>query len=292
VYTKAPPQQKIWTMALQGPSSKLRVEARELTVGTSIHGTPDISPDGKAVTFARNDGGAGNIYVTPFERYAPQALTNSAADEWSPRWSPDGGSIAFTTRDSAMPGVLILEIGTGQIRRISTDAVAPLGSIAWSPDGRHVLFPLDLGRHYAFVNVATASADTLRAPDSVAGFRQTVFSSDGKDIAVNVWPWGKDNQLWRGKTSGKDWIRLDAPQHVGSAPLLWTRDGWIYSLAGDNTLWRVPVAGGAAQRLLELPQPCSDWEIALSANARRLVCTVSMSESDIWTAENFDPEAH
>ena len=38
------------------------MDPKELTTGTSIHGTPDISTDGKTVTFARNDGERGIIY--------------------------------------------------------------------------------------------------------------------------------------------------------------------------------------------------------------------------------------
>ena len=112
-YTKAPPQQKIWAMTFTGPASHPSVEAHELTVGTSVYGTPDISPDGRWVAFARNDGGAGNLYVTPFDRFEPRPLTTSPDDEWSPRWSPDGRAIAYTVRNAQTPGILVADGRTG-----------------------------------------------------------------------------------------------------------------------------------------------------------------------------------
>jgi eukaryotic-like serine/threonine-protein kinase len=292
IYTKAPPEQRIWAMSFEGPFANLTVKARELTTGTSIHGTPDISPDGEMVAFARNEGGEGNIYITPFENYAPQVIASSGGDEWSPRWSPDRGRIAFTRRDPESPGVLVFDLATSQARRISGNAVAPLGAITWRPDGKSILFPLDLGRHYALVDVATGQVDTLTSPDSIAGFRQTAFSPDGGTLLVNAFrlnPLGLE--LWEGKVSGRRWLKLDTGPVKGAFPLLWSKDGWIYFLAGDNALWRTTQGGGSAVRLAVLPQSCSDWEIALSVDARRLVCTVSKAEPDIWIAENFDPEA-
>ena len=283
-YTKAPPQQKIWAMILQGSFSRLTVSARELTTGTSIHGTPDISPDGHWVAFARNDGGNGNLYLTRFDSYEPRPVATSGADEWSPRWSPDGRWIAYAVRDAQSPGILVTEVGSDRVRRVSSDGLAPLGVIAWTPDNRRVVFPLDLGRHYAVVDVSNGGMDTLSAPDSVLGFHLTVIAPDGDHLVVNAVPRQGavvQDELWLGDLRGRLWSRTDAPKGRGVWPLLWTRDGWIYFLRDDNWLWRIGAGGGHATRLDTLPQPCSGWQTALSADARHLVCTVSRAEPDI-----------
>jgi serine/threonine-protein kinase len=291
-YTKAPPQQKIWAMTLTGPPAHLAVQARELTSGTSVFGTPDISPDGRWVAFARNDGGTGNIYVTPFGTYDPRPAVASGADEWSPRWSPDGRRLAFAVRDSASPGILTMDIGTDQVQRVSADGLAPLGVIAWSADGRTVVFPLDLGLHYAFVDIESGRVDTLAAAKPSHGFHVTVPSPDGRELAVNAWVTDGAPRwdLWRGDREGHRWTRYTGLDDASAWPLLWTSDGWIYFLTGDHALGRAPAAGTTAARLVSLPQPCSEWQTALSADARRLVCAVSRTESDIWLADNFDPE--
>jgi serine/threonine-protein kinase len=292
-YTKAPPQQKLWAMTLSGASSHPTVEARELSSGTSIHGTPDISADGRSVVFARNDGGTGNLYVTPFDRYEPRPLVSSPSDEWSPRWSPDGRQVAFAVRDAQSPGILVADVATGQARRITSDGLAPLGVIAWMPNGREIVFPLDLGRHYAIQDVATGRADTMMAPLELLGFHLTVPSPDGRHLAVNTYSVQATpfRGLWAVERSGQPWKRYDVKGLGPLFPLLWTADGWIYVLAAaTRELWRIRAEGGPPRRLVALPQPCSFWETALSAEARRLVCTVSHSEPDVWLAEHFDAE--
>jgi serine/threonine-protein kinase len=290
-YTKAPPQQKLWTMTFDGSPSHPTVQARELSTGTSIYGTPDISLDGKWVAFARNDGGAGNLYVTSFERYEPRPLVISPGDEWSPRWSPSGREIVFAGRDAQSRGILVADVATGQVRRVSRDGLAPLGVIAWMPSGREVVFPLDLGEHYAIHNVATGQVDTLTASPEVVSYHLTVPSPDGRLILVNTYtyaPFRRD--LWAVERSGRPWKRYGIFKHF-LTPLLWTTDGWIYFLSEGAALSRVRAEGGPASQLAILPQPCSFWQTALSRDARRLVCTVSHTEPDVWVVENFDPES-
>jgi Tol biopolymer transport system component len=291
-YTKAPPQQKLWAMTFDGPPAHPSVQARELTTGTSVFGTPDISPDGRSVAFARNDGGQGNIYVTPFERYDPRPVVASAADEWSPRWSPEGSRLGFAVRDAASPGILVADVGTDHVRRVSADGLAPLGVIAWTADGHSIVFPLDLGLHYAIVDVEGGRTDTLAAVAPSRGYHMTVPSPDGREVAVNAWvPEGSPHwELWRLDRAGRLRVRYSSLGLARASPLLWTADGWIYFLTDDHWLGRAPAASTTASRLVALPQPCSVWETALSGDARRLVCTVGRTEPDVWLADNFDPE--
>jgi Tol biopolymer transport system component len=292
-YTKAPPQQRIWTMTLNGPAARPKVAARELTTGTNIHGTPDISSDGLWVVFARNDGGTGNLYITPFDHYEPRPLVASPADEWSPRFSPDGRYVAYAVRDSGTTGILVVDVAGAQVRRITSDGLAPLGVITWMPEGSEVVFPLDLGQHYAIQDIASGQRDTLVVPDSIGSFHLTVASPTGQYLVSNAGR-GAAHELWAVERSGVPWKRLDEGTVRVRWPLLWTRTGWFYFLSGEalqgDTLWRVRVDGGPATLVAELPQPCSGWQTALSADAHRLVCVVSKAEPDIWIAENFDPE--
>jgi serine/threonine-protein kinase len=290
-YVKAPPQQRIWAMTFDGPAAHPAVRARELTPGTAVNGTPDISPDGRWVAFARNDGGNGNIYVTPFDSFAPRPVVDSPHDEWSPRWSPDGARLAYTTRDSGGTGIFILTLSSGEVRQVSAATVAPLGTIAWTPDGRRVVFPLDLGFHYARVDLTTGATDTMATPDSM-GFRETVYSPDGNQLAAPAMAKHREgNALVRGTSAWSGWTPLGRTRPgIWESPVRWTNDGWIYSVGTDSGLWRVRDSGGDAVAVAELPRACSFWQTSLSADARRMVCTVEMSEPDIWIAEPFDPE--
>jgi len=293
LYTKAPPSQKLWAMSVRPRDSV--ATARQFNLGTGVYGTPDLSPDGQWVAYAQNERGLGKLFITPFDSAAPRPLPVPSADAWSPRWSPDGRSLAYASTDPQSPGVFLLEpVFGGQVRQVTSSGLAPAGRLSWSPDGRTLMFPVDLGRHYALVDVGSGGADTLASPN-MGAVHLTAFSPDNSEVVAGA------SYLVHGPRTGGEWVRLTTPP-VPVDPLLWARDGWIYfgllvwgragegDPVGFRAIWRTRVTASRAELFARLPELCSWWEISLAADARRLVCTVIQAEPDIWIAEHFDPD--
>ncbi len=108
-------------------------------------GDPQISPDGRRVAFTIGDVNfdankvVTQIYVTPIEGGEPKQLTSGEQSSTSPRWSPNGKKIAFTTGTQ----VWVMDSdgdNKEQVTKISTGAAAPL----WSPDGNWIAFTSDV----------------------------------------------------------------------------------------------------------------------------------------------------
>jgi dipeptidyl aminopeptidase/acylaminoacyl peptidase len=108
---------------------------------------PQLSPEGKTVAFVIGDvDKAGNrvvsqIYTVPADRpnTVPRQLTTGTSSNSSPRWSPDGRLIAFTTGGQ----IWTMEPDGNrkrQVTSISTGASNPV----WSPDGRRIAFNSDV----------------------------------------------------------------------------------------------------------------------------------------------------
>src|ERR1700736_4316942 len=85
-----------------------------------------ISPDGARVAFVRTrmdedrDEYLSNIWVVPVAGGAPLQFTYGTKRDTSPRWSPDGKWLAFTSeRDGKKAQVYVMPVDGGEPRRLT-----------------------------------------------------------------------------------------------------------------------------------------------------------------------------
>src|SRR5579872_2200150 len=134
------------------PSDAARSQIDDL-IGTitSLSGPtdPQISPDGRHLAYVRipfaqaGEYAEGDIWVAPADGSAPaRQFTRGNARDDSPRWSPDGRTLAFLSDR--------LNRGVRSLYRISPDGGEALLLVrreaqgierfAWSPDGSRIAF--------------------------------------------------------------------------------------------------------------------------------------------------------
>ncbi len=109
--------------------------------------SPRLSPDGRRVAYVRHhpDGDEeyeATIYVVDAEGGQSQRFTLAEGVDSTPRWSPSGDRLAFTSTrgaDDDRPQLWILPTDGGEARQ-ATDVVGGVGSPAWSPDGERIAF--------------------------------------------------------------------------------------------------------------------------------------------------------
>ncbi len=82
---------------------------------------PDVSIDGKRIVYS-STAGAGDqyshLYVIPLHGGAPYKLTFGNFDDFHPRWSPDGESIAYISNEGGLPQLCILETYGGARKKV------------------------------------------------------------------------------------------------------------------------------------------------------------------------------
>ena len=96
-------------------------------------GAPDWSPDGREIVFEYNDGRRVSLHVINSDGTGERLLVRGPA--WRPKWSPAGDAISYDNWD----GGWVLNLRSRHVHRLEISGYH--GSLAWSPDGRQIVWP-------------------------------------------------------------------------------------------------------------------------------------------------------
>ena len=216
---------------------------------------PQVSPDGSQIVYQRRgmdvmeDRRTSALWTLNADGTDHTKLTSRAPDESSPRWSPDGSKIAFTSSaDDHGTEIYIHWVAQNKTARITQLPNAPSG-LSWSPDGTHLAFSM----HVLAPEPTLASppeppegADWAEPPRVETRLNH---ESDG----TGVLDYGYDHLFVVRADGGRSRQVTSGDYHHSSRPV-WTRDGeaLIYSAnRHDNwererrntELYSVPVDG-------------------------------------------------
>lgn len=159
-------------------------EAEQLTFGLRAS-EPHVAPDGRRVAFRRNDVAQSRLGILDLAtgdvtEVAPEGRIDQV---YTPRWSPDGETIAFSGfREGGYRDIYLYDVAAGTTRRITADRHVDI-SPAWTPDGRYLLFSSDRDDVFNLYAWDTESGRLHQVSNVLGGAFEPRVSHDGTRIA-------------------------------------------------------------------------------------------------------------
>jgi serine/threonine protein kinase len=242
-------------------------------------GRPSWSPDGLWLVAARARPGvepvgrwrrSDGLYLVPVEGGEPRPipLPEGAGDPYNPKFSPDGRHLAYESCLS-LCNLDVVELGAdfvpkGAPRRLSRRPVSPLGDLAWTRDGKSLLFvdhliqrlwrvgilgnepptPVELAGLHAgqpaiaadrlVFTQALSDADIYRFEPgrpaepvlaSTFGEFNAQFSPDGRRVAFETQRPDEGHEIWLANADGSEPSRLTRGPGLYQGTPRWSPDG-------------------------------------------------------------------
>ena len=290
--------------------SKRAMTIEDLLVAIRV-ADPQLSPDGRSVAFVRTttEGPSGrrnaDIWVAPATGDAPasaQPLIAGEKSENTPRWAPDGKTIAFISSRDGDPQVYLADAPSGgNVRKITDVSGGVQPPLVFSPDSSLLAFVADVYpdcRDDA-CNRARREADD-KNPVKVRVLTRLLFRHwdewrEGVRHHVFVVPTtsGAARDVTPGDFDSPPGQQEDAAvaftPDSKSIAFVSNRDGndreaW----STNNDVWLVPVSGGDATKLTS--GPAAEAEPAFTKDGRLIVRAQRRPgfESDRWYLDVYD----
>ena len=169
----------------------------------------------------------GDIWIANENGSGAERLTDNAARDQFPRFSPDGSMIAFSSNRDGNYDVFVIPTAGGKPRQL-TFHTAPDNVVGWTNDGKKVVFSSTRGNG-AFPSVATlweVPVDGgIETPISTDWGSSASFSQDGSKMAFSRHPgvWSRKHyrgsyavDLWVEDIASKKFTKLEDPDYKGN----------------------------------------------------------------------------
>jgi dipeptidyl aminopeptidase/acylaminoacyl peptidase len=259
---------------------------------------PHISPDGKLVAYvvtkvdrAQNRRNSAIWMVAADGSRAPWQFTTSPQSATSPRWSPDGRSLAFLSsrpaaaagaQEQPRPQVYALSLEGGEAQRV-TNLKNGVSVFQWSPDGSRLVVVSRIGPSDSRPESKDGS-DVRHYKDTKYKFNDTGWFDDRR---THLWVVDVKSGAARQITEGADWNDSDPRWSPDGTKIAFVsnRTGKEFEDNRNTDVWVISAEGGAPTKISDHDE--SDNSPRWSPDGKTIAFTGEVHNRDhpkIWLA--------
>jgi len=258
---------------------------------------PAIANDGR-IAFSYHD----DIWVADADGSHARRITAHIANDFAPRFSPDGKWIAFTSNRTGNNDVFIVASEGGEPKQL-TYHTANDEALYWTPDGKGLIIASNRGPGAFGSPLYRLSLDGEPAePLAMASARAGMLKQDASLVAFNRTL--SSTGVWRKAFKGNSAAGLnildmktgeiteltqfdprDYRNHVNDLYPMWGADGLIYFTSerdGTYNIWRMPPKVGAPAQQVTHFKTGGVFYPSISPDGRKLAF---QNDFDIWTVD-------
>ena len=215
-----------------------------LTDEEFIVGAFDISPDAQRVVFAaRPDDRTNYPFLSELYLYEREdgqliRLTDNQTPERGPLWAPDGNSFLYRAPSDAdfdLRGgyFWIMDSTSRQARRFDGQNQGGVDNVAWSADGRGILFSETRGTDTNLYRLDVGSGAVTALTDRHGSMRSRAYSADRQRVIFSYENFTTPADLWAVRIGAGDPIRLtDVNPTIGAT--IAVTDGELLNWSGKG----------------------------------------------------------
>jgi TolB protein len=133
------------------------------------------------LVFVNNSTGSKEIYISDFDGNNPTRITSYKSISLLPKWSPQGDRIVFTSFKDGDPMLFLMDISSGQIRKISKTGL--IGGACWKADGNALALTVNSGGNEDIITTDMEGKVLEQLTDHWGIDVSPTFSPDGTKMA-------------------------------------------------------------------------------------------------------------
>ncbi|MBI3424940.1 MAG: PD40 domain-containing protein [Acidobacteria bacterium] len=282
VYGQSTRSENLWQIGFDPVKGRVNGAATPLTQGLKRYALFSLVPDEKSFVYLTRGEPQQDLFTASLSGAPLQRLTDDAAQDIMPRWSPDGRWIAFISDRSGKYEIWKVRPDGSGLAQMTDEPGKEVIAPVWSPDSRKLLYQIRNVNSYVIDADRPGAAQTPQVlpGQPVPGFLPWEWSPNGQSLAG--WQPPLPEQQRRGivvySVAQQRYERLT---DLGSYPV-WLNDSRRLLFKEGNALYLFDRTGQKPQQIHALKQPNQIGTQAISRNNRQIYFTEVSSDADIW----------